>query len=375
MTRDPDRTARRRIARWLLLAVALAGCGPLAPARPGAAPDAPAAAATRGAGAPLDGDAAPAATVPAGYPGRAVAETGDAGRGAYPPPDSAATAAALPDAVAAALGACDPAALDDHLTYRVTLQHAPGGGSDVLSGDSAAEAIVALACAADSAQPAPAPPPSTLAPVTDTLRGLVDPTATIAGESFSRGWGPDGRGEARLVALRDAEGDVGVGAVAYAAAGFGAEATAPLTRTVEFTSMLGLVTVVDIPAAWHTDVTAQSARLTSVGPFDPSLNEWAKPAPYVPGRTTVEIVPPDTGDIVPLDTRIRDTRNYEEAPSDVDDTRFTLASGESAALVTFTFEQTAWIGLYVDTGRGTLIAPCFGDPAPCAAILRSVRLR
>lgn len=377
MTRDRASHPRRLPVPLLLVAAALTSCGPLAPARPGAAPDAagtPAASAPA-ASAPDDGVAATAAT--GGYPGPADGSAAGSPADAYPRPDGAATARARPAAVAAALADCDAEALADHIAYAFTLRQLPGGGADVLGRSAAAEALVALACPSPGARPALEDLPAALAPVTETMRGAYNPAAVVAGERFARGWGADGRGEARLVLLRDTDGSVVFGAAEWAAAGFDAPAdpSAPATRTVELTTQNGQTVDVTIPMGWHSNASSGSAAITSYLPYAWALDDDRPVKGFLPGETKVEFYGPDRDSNDSIEQRIADARYFEEEPTSVEPEPLTLPGDVPATRVRFTFAHAAWTTLYVETAAGVVFAPCGGEQAPCEAILGSVRLR
>ncbi len=372
MTRDRASHPRRLPVPLLLVAAALAGCGPLAPARPGAAPGA---AGTPAASAPPDGVAAPAAT--GGYPGPADGSAAGSPADAYPRPDGAATARDLPAAVAAALSDCDAEALADHIAHAFSLRQLPGGGADVLGRYAAAEALVALACPTPDARPALEDLPAALAPVTETMRGAYNPAAVVAGERFARGWGADRRGEARLVLLRDTDGSVVLGAAEWAAAGFDAPAdpSAPATRTVQLATQNGQALEVEIPAAWSIDTAAGSAAVSSYLPYAWALDDDRPVKGFLPGETKIEFYGPDRDSSDSVEQRIAATRYFEEFPTAVEPQPIVLPGDVPATRVRFTFAHEAWTTLYVETAAGVVFAPCMGEQAPCAAILGSVRLR
>lgn len=357
--------ARHRMAPPLLLIAALAACSPLTPVRPGAAPDA--------AGAPALDAGAPSSTMAGGYPGPAAGATA----AAYPRPDAAATARTRPAAVAAALADCDAEALADHIAYAFTLRQLPGGGTDVLGRSAAAEALVALACPSPGARPALEDLPAALAPVTETMRGAYNPAAVVSGERFARGWGADGRGEARLVLLRDTDGSVYLGAVEWAAAGFDtpADPGATATRAVQLTTQNGQTIDVTIPMGWHSNASSGVAAITSYLPYAWALDDDGPVKGFLPGETKIEFYGPDRDSSDSVEQRIAAMRYFEELPTAVEPQPLGLPGDLSATLVRFTFARAAWTILYVETAEGVVFAPCLGEQAPCEAILGSVRLR
>lgn len=359
-------TLRRRLQSSALAATVLAvsltaGCAPLPDPDMGASSEATVEASP------------PAAPV---TPSLDSAPTADAARG-YPAPDAAATTTALPAALAAALAACDEDGLEKLIGYRFTVRHVPGGGTDLLGDYGAARWLAAQTCPPSGSPPALESLPAALAPVTETLRGAVDPSNAVAAVLFQRGLGADGRGEARWTALRQADGAVALGAVEWATAGFDAlaEPEAGATRTVRLTTQVGQDIDIDVPVAWHSDGSSGKATVTSYLPYAYALDDEHESEGFAPGQTKIEIYGPDRGDDATLDERIAGMTWYDEPPTTTDVEHFTLASGEAAALAQFTFARSSSSVLYIVTEGGVMSAPCLGDQGSCPTLLRTVRLR
>lgn len=300
-----------------------------------------------------------------------------ANHGPYPPPDTAATAETLPAVLAAALRDCDAEALAQLTASHFSHRAVPGGGVDVVSDYGLGQFFAGTLCQPSNEPVVFTEQPTSLRPVTETLRGAYNPAMAVEAVLFTRGRGADGKAEARLVLLRDTDGSVYFGAAEVAPGGFDAPDVVAddATRTVLFNHGHGLWFEVEIPAKWHTERSGDVETLMSYLPYGYAFEDRRPSKGMSPGETKIEFYPPDGGGIQTIDETIASTTYYDEAPKDRDVQRIALSDGKEAVLARFTFASTAYMTLYVPTNYGQVHVPCWGDQAPCEAILRTVRIK
>lgn len=351
-------------------AIAIAGCQATAPSdaisvRPGAEePKSTMVAAT-----PID-DRVPHPQFPPRVP---------ASHGPYPAPYLAATAETLPAALAAALRDCDAVALAALTTPSLSLRHAPGGGVDVVGNHDLGRFIADTLCLPAHEPVVLTEPPAALRPVTETLRGAYDPAMAVETVLFAAGRGADRRAEARLVLLRESDGSVRLGAVEYAPAGFDVPADENHNghRTVRMSlNKAGQSVEIDVPAAWHSEGSGGiSGRITSYLPYAYDLSHSRTNEGWGPGQTTMEFYTLEGLRSESIDGFIRSSTYYGEPPTEIQQERFTLLSGEAAVLARFTYSSALSTQLFIETDSGVVGVACEGDQAPCDAILRGARIR
>lgn len=372
-TRSEGLSTHATIAgRWpgaflTVLATIVAGCAPGGSAvREPRSTVQPAAPATVAASAPSATGNMSASVEGAPYPG--------------PPPgvgvegDGAVEGGADVSTLTAALERRDVEALHSRMGSHFTIRYVPDSGSDVVGAFEAAQRLTRTLRPASAAPLMFTAPPASLLPVTDTLRGAFDPADAIDAVLFSRGWGADRRGEARLVLARGGDGRVYAAAMEYAAAGFDAAPTERLdaTRPITMSTQTGLLVALDMPVAWHSYTAATEARVTSYVPWDYAVDE--APPYRRPGQTTIEFAGPYADDRSTVAERIAATNDDGVPPTEQTAAPIDVGLGEDATLVRFTFPNDAWTTLFMPTDRGVALATCFGEQPPCDAILRTVRV-
>lgn len=266
-------------------------------------------------------------------------------------------------------------ALYEQISEGFVIRYVPESGSDDVGAYEAAQRFGRTFRPPSAAPLAFVTPPATLPPVTDTLRGAFDPANPIVAVLFSRGWGADRRGEARLVLARGRDDRVYVAAMEYAAAGFDAPPVVrpDAKRTVEMSTKTGLRIALDIPIEWHSYTAATDARVSSYVPWDFARDD--SPPYGRPGDTTIEFAGPYADD--PRSTvaeYIAATTDYDVPPTAHTEERLALGGAEEATLVHFTFPNDAWTTLYIPTDRGVAFGRCSGEQPPCDTILRTVRV-
>jgi hypothetical protein len=288
-------------------------------------------------------------------------------------PDPEGTASLLPSALHGAIAAQDEFAFEQLSRGSFKTVYLPGGGSDTMTPPEAMRALSDL-------PPGGALPefddwPSTMVSITDTLRGIFNPDFQLREVLFSRGWGPEGRGESAFLIMQH-ENKAFVAGRLYAEAGFSdaLESTAPVTRTVDlYTRKPRTYLRVDIPSGWH----RSAMQVESMPPLEYMLRgKNRNPAAAIPGPTKIEVFydGPSNGEPATLESALSSLTFFNELPIDRVDEYLELAGGYQAVLTTATFEQAVYTNLYIDLGEGIVAARCSGEPSPCAAILRTVRV-
>jgi len=265
-------------------------------------------------------------------------------------------------------------ALTEPIRGPFIIRFAPDSGSDLIPGGELSERFDRVFRPLSTSPVAFATPPAPLAPVTETLRGAIDPVDAIDAVVFAHGWGADGRGEARIVLARRPDGEVYPAAMEYAAAGFDAPPSAvDALRTVTLTlsTKRGLVLSADIPASWHSETRGSSPSILS----QPTWNYPDDGPYYPPGATKIEFYGRDRDRPGTIDEWIGAMREPggTEPPTWTTEP-VTLASGEPATLAHIAYPSAEYTELYIPTDRGMAMGVCFHHQPPCEAILRSVRI-
>jgi hypothetical protein len=324
---------------------------------------------------------------PLSYPGPGTvaanrSASGVASHGPYPPPATAATAWSLPAALAAALRDCDTEALDSLKTWEFSLRNAQSGGVDVMSTDGAGPLFADTLCLPSGQMIEFVTPPASLRPVTETMRGAYNPAMAIQSVLFVRGRGADGRGEARLLLLRDTDGRVAFGAAEYAPAGFGAIGDGAIgadveRRTVRMTlDKQGHGIEIDIPVGWSTERTGGTDSVMSFLPYAYAFSDHRNTKGFEAGQTKIEFYAPRGPERESVDDVVGSIKDYGDVPPKHMATEdVLLATGQPAVLARYDMASGPYTSLFVKLGEGVLKIPCWGDQTPCEGILRRARIR
>jgi hypothetical protein len=291
---------------------------------------------------------------------------------AYPEPDPDATAALLPTALITALTEKDHDALERMIRRDFATVYYPTGGSDVHELYPARPVLSRLP--SNGASIVFDAVPATVPPITDTLRGIVDPEYRLRNMVYSRGWGAHGNAESVFVLMEDDEGDVFLAGQLYAEEGFddaGSSDASP-TRTVELTTYKGRVSIlIDVPSDWHK---TSEMRVASYPAWEYEVQGW-NPSISQPGLTKVEAFGPSSLEPKTLEAAVAWIEYFDEPQLDQVVQHLELPGGQQAVLATTKFESVIATNLFVEAPGGIVAVSCGREPEPCDAILRSVRVR
>jgi hypothetical protein len=202
----------------------------------------------------------------------------------------------------------------------------------------------------------------------------------LEAELFLNGRGANGRGEARLLLLRDTDGSVYFGAAEYApdgfagVAGIGADTGVVGQRTIPVGLPDDHTLLIDVPVGWSNEG-GDPTTVTSYLPFTYALEHRDNPKGFEPGETKIEVYRPEGREPRTIDAWIRDATNDGDPQPDHQPEHVALSSGEPAVLLHFTHASGATTMLLVEMEQGVVKAPCWGDQTPCESILRTIRLR